>query len=222
MLAALLGTLPLPGCAYWFFSGTDKVDRTHPVALVETRGGVEYGATTEIGILTLGRSATEGPCRVHYWLGPTPIIEDGELLVTGSVFNRADIDLQTQQVRIFDRYPTVDDELVAMWTTDGRTTQSVGVELAQDPGVTGSVLADPGVELPAGAAIFADFEGKYRFVGLVSARASVSGGAAGDQTYYTFAGLDRVRELLAVPEIWPKDFRAKFRPDDIIIMKPVR
>ena len=79
-MAVLLGSLlVLPSCGVWFFSGEHWIDRSHPVALLETTGGIELAATTEFGVLSLGRSATEGPCRVHYFLGPTPLIESGEL-----------------------------------------------------------------------------------------------------------------------------------------------
>src|SRR5262245_19763098 len=93
----------LSSCAVWFFSGESWLDRSRPVCLVETTGGIELGATTEFGVLTLGRSATSGPCRVHYFTGPTPLIETGELVATGSVFTRAEIDLKTQHVRALDR-----------------------------------------------------------------------------------------------------------------------
>ena len=33
---------------------------------------------------------------------------------------------------------------------------------------------------------------------------------------------DGMRELLAVPEVWPKDYRTKFRADDISVRKPLR
>ncbi|MFO0275767.1 MAG: hypothetical protein ACK533_00665, partial [Planctomycetota bacterium] len=75
----------LSGCATWFFSGEDRIDRSRPVALVETTGGVEYGATTEFGVLPLGRTATSGPCRVHYFLGPTRVIESGTLDAAGGM-----------------------------------------------------------------------------------------------------------------------------------------
>ena len=68
-------------CTHHLLSGVPLPDRSRPVAMIETRGGVEYGATTTEGILFLGRTATEGPCRVHYFLGgrATPMIEDGEI-----------------------------------------------------------------------------------------------------------------------------------------------
>jgi hypothetical protein len=214
----LLGILS--SCSWGLFSGVPTVDRSRPVALIETTGGVEYGATTEFGILMLGRTAMQGACRVHYFLGAVPIIEDGKVIPTGSAFYAADIDLQTQQVRVLDHAPNQGDELLAMWLPDGTSTRSVPVTLASAEGVTGDVIDDPGEDLPPGAAIFAKVNNDLRFVGLISGKATLQepGTVRG---YYTFAGIDRVRELLAVPTLWPPDFEPHFRPDSIHVLKPI-
>src|SRR5690606_39275538 len=143
----------LQSCSMWFFSGVQQVDRTRPVALLETTGGVELAATTEFGILSLGRTATAGRCRVHYFLGPTPLIETGELHATSSVFTEAEIDLKTQHARALDRSMTAEDVLTVMWTPDGQHVQEVAVDLAVGEGLAGDLLLDPGVELPAGATL---------------------------------------------------------------------
>jgi hypothetical protein len=214
-LCVLVLTPLLSGCSTWFFSGVDRVDRSRPVALVETTGGVEYGAATEFGVLTLGRTATTGPCRVHYFLGPTPVIESGALGPAGGVFTRATIDLKTQAARANDRPLRPDDELVVMWTPDGQRERSVRVALASSDGVRGDVLQAPDEALPTGATVLRRAEdGQLHFAGLVAARASVAGGGR-DGSYYVFAGLDRIRELLATPERHPVDVTPKFRADDI-------
>ncbi|HZN40655.1 MAG TPA: hypothetical protein VFD82_17760 [Planctomycetota bacterium] len=220
LLAALL--LPvLPGCSVWFFSAEPKVDRTRPVALVETTGGIELGATTEFGVLTLGRSAASGPCRVHYFLGPTPLVEDGELKATGSLFTRAEIDLKTQALRALDRGPAPERELLVMWTPDGVSTRSYAVQLAREPGVEGDVLVDPGVELPAGATVMQrNTEHELQFAGLIAGKVTLGSGAA--RSYYVFAGVDRMREMLAVPQQYPVDLVPKYRLDDIQTFKPVK
>lgn len=209
----------LTSCAAWWFSGDPRVDRSRPVALVETTGGVELGATTEFGVLTLGRTAVEGPCRVHYFLGPTPIIESGTLTQAGGGFVRADIDLKTQSSRAVDRPLTADDELVAMWTPDGAEERSVAVSLARAPGVHGDVLTATDEPLPTGATVLrkAD-DGNLHFVGLVAGKATVDGGPAAG-SYYVFAGGGRLREMLAMPQPHPVDMTPKYRPDDIRVMK---
>lgn len=217
--AAALSLPLLASCSAWFFSGESWVDRSRPVALVETTGGVEFGATTEFGVLTLGRTATSGPCRVHYFLGPTPNVEDGELTPTGSLFTAADIDLKTMSLRVLDRSVTPDDRLFVMWTPDGVETRVVRVQLARDPGVDGDVLVDPGEALPAGATVLRqDADIGLQFVGLIAGKALPDA----SRHYYVFAGPDRIRELLAVPQLHPRDLAPKYRTDDISVMKPVK
>jgi len=221
-LIVLAACLPLlGGCSEWFFSGEPYPDRSRPVVLVETTGGVELGATTEYGILTLGRTATEGACRVHYFLGPTPMQDAGELASTGSVFTRADIDLKTSAVRVFDRTPNATDELLVMWTADGTTVQAVDVELVRSEKIAGSVLHHPGEELPPGAAVLRrDLEG-LSFVGLIAGKATIDSGPARGN-YFVFAGVDRIREMLAVPVKHPVDYEPKYRPDGVVVMKPIK
>ena len=164
-----------------------------------------------------------GPCRVHYLLGPTPVVENGDLQATGSVFTRAEIDLKTQQVRTLDRSPTEDDELLVMWLPDGRNVRTVGVDLAEAAAVRGDVLADPGTALPAGATVLCRGTGTddvWLFAGLIAGRATLRDGD-GEHTYYVFAGVDRLRELLAQPAPHTVDMRPKYRTDDISILRPV-
>lgn len=221
-LCAVLLLPLLHGCTGWFFSGESWVDRSRPVVLVETIGGVELGAATEFGVLTLGRTATEGPCRVHYFLGPTPMADDGLIVATGSTFARAEIDLKTQLVRVMDHTPSHQDELVVMWTPDGTTTESVAVRLATGEGLEGDVLENPGEDLPPGAAVLHNgTDGTVQFVGLIAGKAMLAG-TAGSGHYYVFAGVDRIRELLAVPSQHPQDLVPKYRPDDITVMKPLK
>ena len=218
---AVLLLLPLSSCSVWFFSGESWVDRSQPVALVETVGGVELGATTEFGVLLLGRTATEGPCRVHYFLGPTPMIEDGELSSTGSMFTVAEIDLKTMSLRVLDRCPNSEDPLIVMWTPDGTHTEQLSVQLAAEPGIKGDVLQHPGSEVPIGAAVFAETDEGLLFVGLVAGKAEVADQGAVRQ-YFVFAGVDRLREMLAIPTPHPTDFVPKYRTDDISVMKPLK
>lgn len=220
-LCAIVLLAMLPSCSVWFFSGEKWIDRSRPVVLLETTGGVEFGAATEFGVLTLGRTAGEGPCRVHYFLGSTPMVDSGTLGPTNSVFSLADIDLKTQAVRVLDRYPAEDDELIAMWTPEGQTARSVDVRIAQAEGVSGSVLEYPGEDLPPGACILRRGAAEdVQFVGLVAYKATYAGPAGDERHYYVYAGLDRLREMIAEPKRHPEDLVPKHRPDDITVMKP--
>ena len=217
--SAPLGLFLLSGCSVWLFSGESWIDRTRPAVLVETTGGVELGAATEFGVLTLGRTAQSGPCLVHYFLGPTPLVESGTLAVQNPTFTVADIDLKTQAVRTLDRSPVDTDELWAMWTPDGTTTTTLPVTLASAPGVEGDLLVPPAGGLPPGACILC--RGKddtVLFVGLVAGKATLQ--TAGTSTdYFVFAGVDRLRELLALPHQHPAEVAPRFRPDDITVLK---
>lgn len=223
MRAPALSLLPLllcGSCASWFFSGLPEVDRSRPVALVETVGGAEHGATTELGVLTLGRAATDGPCRVHYFLGPSPMTEDGTIRPTGSVFHRAAIDLRTQHLRILGRPVTPADALLAMYTPDGHQVVQHPVRLATGEGIAGDLLEDPGVPLPAGTAVLAETPDGLRFVGLIAGSAAWERDGA-RRRLLVFAGVDRVRELLAVTAPHPVEHQIRHRPDDITVLEPV-
>ena len=220
LLLALTALATLSSCASWVFSGEEWVDRSRPVVLLETTGGVELGAATEFGILSLGDTATEGACRVHYFLGPTPLIESGDLRRVSDTFVCARIDLKTQMARALDRSPRADDELWVMWTPDGERIERVRVDLATGDGLAGDLLRDPGVELPGGATLLCRGpKQESLFAGLIAGTAKVDGGPTAG-SYYVFAGVDRVREMLAVPQDYPVDMVPKFRPDGITVMKP--
>lgn len=225
LFTVIIGSALLSGCVGWFFSGESYAERSRPVALIETTGGVELAATTEYGILLLGRTATSGACRVHYFIGPTPDIEDGRLEPTGAVFTRAEMPLKHQAVRVLDRSPTAADQLLAMWTPDGTNVRALDVTLATDDRVRGeAVLDDPGEELPAGAAVFRiDDKDRLYFVGLVAGKATFEnpGSGSSGRGFYVLAGVDRVREMLAVPERYPVDYEPVYRPDGIRVLRPV-
>lgn len=208
----------LASCAQWLFSGPPEPSRQRPVVLVETTGGVELGATTEFGILVLGRTASNGPCRVHYFLGDDPIVEDGTLTTTTPTFCRADIDLATQRIRVLDRPLQDDESLVAMYTPDGSSLVEVAVSPATGTGATGDLVDAGGAELPAGTALLLDSREGYRFVGLVTARAELTVEGA-TRTLHTYAGLDRLRELASVPMPHPVNTTWEHRPDGVLIRR---
>jgi hypothetical protein len=189
-------------------------DRNRPIARIETRGGIEYGATTREGILFLGRTAQAGPCRVYYWLGPTLVVEDGFIEPAGSIFYRAKIDLHTNNIHVLPRDPIQADRLFAMvFSPEG--VSEVPVKLASSESMEGDILEDPGQPLPPGAGLFVrdDME-KLLFVGLVSAEIKI-----GTDKYVAFAGTDRMREALLIPQLYPVVPEPKYRPDGISIVR---
>lgn len=213
-VGSILLSLLLASCTAHLFSTLPMPDRSRPIARIETRGGVEYGATTREGILFLGRTAQSGPCRVHYWLGPTLVVEDGYIEPAGGVFYRAMIDLQHQNVRLLPRDLTAADRIFAMVFSAGGVTE-VPVRLANLAAVEGDVLVDPGRPLPAGASLFVRAaDGDLQFAGLVAAELRLDG-----TRLIAFAGPDRLREALLSPQLHPKPPVPIHRPDGISIVK---
>ena len=139
-------------CTHGLFSPANPgPDRSRPVVRIETRGGAEYGVTTTDGILFLGRTATEGPCRVHLFIGgtPTPLIEDGTIEAAGAVFYRVAFDLKTMAVPLLDRDLATDDALIAIPFVGPFVTTEVPVRLAQNSAIDGDVIEWPDRDLPA-------------------------------------------------------------------------
>ena len=89
-------------------------------------------------------------------------------------------------------------------------------------GLAGNLLDAYGSPLPPGAAILTyDEDGDYLFAGLVSGKATLEG-PGGRQELFAFAGVDRIREMLLVPQRYPVDERAVYRPDDITVIQEIK
>jgi hypothetical protein len=207
--------LVLGACSSWFFSGVPYPDRTRPVVRIETRGGVEYGAATEFGVLFLGRTATEGPCRVRFYVGEQLITDDGTIEPFGGVFVRAAIDLRHQAARVWTAPLRRSDPLVAMVIAD-RQVVEVPVQISGDEFASGDVLDHPGRELPIGTPLFVRVDTETRhFAGLVSGAATLEVPDGPARQYFVFAGPARLGEALAIPENDLAPVRIRYRPDGI-------
>jgi hypothetical protein len=213
-LAVALLAFGASSCSAHLFSGVRGIDHARPVAWIETVGGAEAGVATEEGILFLGRTAEEGPCRVHYFLGDQAVVEDGAVVPFGGVFRRADIDLRHPIAHWLGRDPTPNDALTAL-LHDGTNVTTVPVQLATDPRLEGDVLAWPGRSLPAGTPVCVADGERWLVAGVVSGEVTL-----GDSDrFVVFAGCDRVREALATPRIHPPVRRVHYRPDDIQVLR---
>lgn len=205
--------LALTGCSQWLFSGVQRLSNDRPVMRIETRGGSELGVGTDEGILFLGRTAQAGPCRIHYWLGPTPLVEDGVILPWGGVFYAATMDLRFQHVSFLGRELTADDDLVAL-LTDGRNFEEIDLQRASGPGIGGDVVAWPGRDLPAGTGVFARTEEGLRVVGMIAGRIEVGG-----ERYLVHTGTGALREALLTAKPYREPRRIVHRPDGLSIDK---
>ncbi len=208
-----MGVLCLGGCTQWLFSGVAYPSNERPVMRIETRGGTEMGVGTEAGILFLGRTSKEGPCRIHYWLGPTPLVEDGTVEPWAGVFFRATMDLKYPSARFLDRDLEPDEPLVAMYYS-GNQVEEVALQRAREPGVQGDVVDWPGRDLPAGTGVFVRDDEGLALVGLIAGRIETAG-----QRYLVHTGTTTMRlaMLTAKPPTEPR--QVKHRPDDITVDK---
>ncbi len=217
-IAALAVTTILPGCTSWLFSAANlRPSGSRPVVRIETMKGVEYGAATDHGILFLGRTATEGACRVHYFLGSQVYTEDGTVTPAGGVFYRAEIDLKHQIAPLLGRDLTQDDTILAL-TMRGDDVYGNTMALARKPGIDGDVATWPGVHLPVGTPLFVSIDDELHFVGLVAGVATLEQESRRER-FVVFSGPDRIREMLLVPQLDPKPRQAKHRADGITVLK---
>lgn len=212
-------TLALTACTGWFFSPTPRPDRSRPVVMIETREGVEFGAATSVGVLFLGRTAKEGPCRVHHFLGEQLVVDDGRIDAFGGVYQRATIDRKHQGAPLWTK-PLEPGEFLVAQRIVGMTAEQVEVRVANDPAVEGDALVAPGIPLPLGSPLFKEADGRLHFVGLISAVAELEEQDAGRRAFLLFAGIDRLAEALAVPERISDPQRVRMLEDNRWVVEP--
>ncbi|MBK8976589.1 MAG: hypothetical protein IPM29_11790 [Planctomycetes bacterium] len=224
-IAALCGAGLATGCTAHLFSGVPRPDRSRPAVRIETRGGVEYGVPTELGVLFLGRTAQDGPCRVHYFLGPDGNVDDGTIERAGGILYRANVDLAQQRVPLWSAPLSTDDELVAVRYGDGDVDR-IDVRLAQSDAAAGDLLAPPGARLPVGTGIFVvppddAPDQRLQLAGLVAGEATLQRPDGRSERYVVFAGIARLAELLVEPARAVPTTRIRYRPDGLWVREPV-
>ncbi len=210
MGCAALATLS-SSCTAWLFSGVPMPSNERPVMRIETRQGVEAGVGTDAGILMLARTASDGPCRVHYWLGPTPLVEDGEIVPWAGVFYRADIDLKHPHAEFIDRELTPSDQLIALVPEVGRVDE-LPLTRVSNAEVQGDVVAWPGRDLPVGTGVFVRQDDRWRLVGLIGGVLELGG-----ERYYVHTGTSALRDALLTAQPHPRPHKIKHRDDDVLV-----
>ena len=220
---ALASGLPLfcCSCTAWLFSGIPRPDQSLPAVLIETPDGVEHGVGTVHGIVFLGRTAQQGPCRVRYALGDTVNTEDGQIFPHGGALFEARTDVKTPKVHVLGRPLNDDDKLYAMVFPQRGRPYRFRVYRAEAEGLEGDILRKPRRPLPAGAPILVDGnEDGLRLAGLVRGTAQWTPGDGREpEELVVFAGPDRLREALAVPRQIEGRPTPIYRPDDIDLLR---
>lgn len=149
---------------------------SHPTVRIETPGGVELGASTDYGLVFLGRTARSGEIDVTAWYGDGPSIERAVIEPVTADFCTAETEIRLPSVPLAFEDPAPGEHLfvigrtlVEFWRAD--------VVVLSDPRIEG-ILIDMPPELDGrpdqiGAGVYKPIDGNpddLELVGLVSGR----------------------------------------------------
>lgn len=183
--AALIAALLAAACA-----GTRT--QADPTLLIRTTEGIELGASTDYGVLFLGRTARSGEIEVVAWFGDGPSVEASVIEPIGEGLFTAETEIRLPAVRLGFREPRPGDELLLVGRTE-RGRWELPARVVHDPRVEGILL-----EVPTGLPDRADqiganllaFTGRRaipHLVGLVSGKLVLEG-EGGRREYLTVVG----------------------------------
>jgi hypothetical protein len=184
-LLALAASLVGASCA-----GTRHV--ADPTLLIRTTHGIELGASTDYGVLFLGRTARSGELEIVAWYGDGPSVEASVIEPVGEGLYTAETEIRLPRVRLGFREPRPGEQLLLVGRTEAGRWES-SVRVVQDPRVQGLLLEVPR-DFPdradqIGANLF-QFSGRRQIpelVGLVSGKILLEG-EGGPREYLTVVG----------------------------------
>lgn len=150
---------------------------THPTVLIEGQSGQELGASTDYGVVFLGRTVRTGEVELTVWYGDGPDIERTIVEPVGEGLFTAETEIVIPSVPIDFGEPVAGEELLLIGLdADGRPWEAEVTALSHDA-VTGILIAVPPAlaEVPdqTGAGVYRLPDGErrlMRLVGLVSGR----------------------------------------------------
>jgi len=193
----------------------------YPVVEIQTPQGHELGVCTDDGVLCLGRTAESGPAKVTYMLGPTPLVEAGEIEPVAGTIHRVKLQVTVPSVAISFEPIRPGEPLVLMGFDNGFPWQH-DVYASDDEVVQGTAIqwsADkPFPPRYVGAGVFRDTPGGLTIVGLVKGLARVENGP----TYLLLAGLPEFRLAIAKPASAVPSRRVIYRDDGLRVHRIVR
>jgi hypothetical protein len=173
-----------------------------PTVIVETTAGTELGATTDYGVVFLGRTAQSGKIRITAWFGDGPQTESSVIEPVGSGVYTAETEIRLPWVPMSFRELRPGTKVVVIGRKRGELwTKEVTVRA--DPRVEG-ILLPPIREIESspdqvGAGVFVlqdDDEDKKELVGLVSGTLELADGT-GTKRYTTVLGMKDIWRLVA-------------------------
>jgi hypothetical protein len=192
-----------------------------PVVVIRTPGGTELGVTTDEGVFFLGRTAQEGPAKVLYWLGDSPLVESGEVRRRGGSIYEVLLDVDLPAVPISFEPLRPGESLVLIGVDDDWAWQ-YGVVVPEDPMASGTIVRWPsGLRIEpsqVGAGVFRDTGEGLTLVGLVKATAEIEGGGR----FLLLAGLPELRVALLEPRSAVPVREVLYRADGTRIIRTKR
>ncbi len=204
-----LGLLALAtGCRYQRLEPPEV-----PVVQITTTRGTELGVSTDEGILFLGRTAQQGPAKVFYFLGPSPLVEVGEVLPLGGPLSTVQLEVDIPTIPISFEPVRPGEELVLMGLDGPRVWQHPVRAVDNAELVNGTVLEQPaGLELQPwhiGAGVFRRTDGGLALVGLLKGRARIDG----EPDMLLMAGLPEFRLAFLEPHAAVPKIEVLYRSD---------
>lgn len=173
-----------------------------PVVVIETRGGMEMGVSTNYGIVFLGATARSGPIEVTSWFGDGPSIESTVIEPVGGGIFTAETEIRIPSVPMSFREPAVGEQVLLLGRGPAGAWEA-WVSVRGDPRAFGILLETP-AQLPdlqsaTGTGVFycpEDDRTKLQLVGLVSGRLRLYT-ENGESEYLTVVGPSGLWRLVA-------------------------
>ncbi len=196
-LLTVLGILPfMASCRNYHLKPSDM-----PTVLITTTEGTEQGVLTTEGVLFLGRTSQQGPAKVLYYLGPSPLVEAGEIKRMGGPLMEVDLEVNVPWVPISFEALRLG-ELLELYVIEDGNPRRYTVMASTNKAFEGTLVTWPeGLSLSpekVGCGVFRKTPKGLSLVGLVKATAVLERGTETDR-YLVLAGLPEIRLALLEP-----------------------
>ena len=188
-----------------------------PTVLITTTEGVEQGVLTTEGVLFLGRTTKQGPAKVSYYLGPSPLVEAGEIKPMGGPLMEVELEVNVPWVPIsFEEIRL--GELLKMFVIEKGHPQPYTVMASTNKAFEGTLVTWPAGFKPSpetvGCGVFRETPKGLTLVGLLKATATLERDGQ-TQRYLVLAGLAEIRLALLEPTPAVEKEKIYYRADGL-------
>ena len=188
-----------------------------PTVVITTTEGVEQGVLTTEGVLFLGRTSQQGPAKVSYYLGPSPLVEAGDIKPMGGPLMEVELEVNVPWVPISHEELRLG-ELLKMFVVEQGRPRSFTVMAATNKAFEGTLVTWPEEFSPTpekvGCGVFRETAKGLTLVGLVKATATLERDGT-TQRYLVLAGLPEIRLALLEPTPAVEKEKIYYRADGL-------